>query len=133
LWTKPYYRSAYVLAQLNGRGAKITSLDDPVLKQLKIGTYAGSPPYDALAERGLSANMVTYPLFFDPRVPDPSRRPTKLLEDVLTAEVDIAGSWGPIGGYFVKTQSVVASLSLLLLADDRVVSTPLVRSLALSP
>ena len=71
LWTKPYYRSAYVLAQRNGRAARITSLDDPVLKQLKIGTYAGSPPYDALAERGLSANMLTYPLFFGSRVPGP--------------------------------------------------------------
>jgi quinoprotein dehydrogenase-associated probable ABC transporter substrate-binding protein len=122
LWTKPYYRSAYVLAQLNGRGAKIPSLDDPVLKQLKIGTHAGSPPYDALAERGLSANMVTYPLFFDSRarVPDRSRRPTKLLEDVLTGEVDIAAAWGPIAGYFVKAQSVGATLSLLPLADDRI-------------
>ena len=118
LWTKPYYRSAYVLAQLNG--AKITSLDDPILKQLKIGTLAGSPPYDGLAERGLSANMVTYPLFFDSRVPDPSRRPTKLLEDVLTGEVDIAAAWGPIAGYFAKTKSVGASLSLLPLADDRI-------------
>src|SRR5262249_42870385 len=48
LWTKPYYRSAYVLAQLSGNGSLITSLDDPALKRLKIGTYVGSPPYDAL-------------------------------------------------------------------------------------
>jgi mxaJ protein len=77
-WTKPYYRSAYVMAQLNTNGRTITSLSDPALKQLKIGTHAGSPPFDALAERGLTGSLVTYPLFFDPRVTDPARRPAKL-------------------------------------------------------
>jgi len=121
LWTRPYYRSAYVLAQLSGNGPRITSLDDPALKRIRIGTYQGSPPYDALAERGLSANLVTYPLFFDPRVPDLSRRPAKLLQDVLTGEVDIAIAWGPMAGYFVKTSAANSKLSLSPLADDRVV------------
>jgi mxaJ protein len=121
LWTKPYYRSAYVLAQVSGNGARIKSLDDPALKRMKIGTYVGTPPYDALAERGLAANVVTYPLFFDPRVTDPSRRPAKLLEDVVTGEVDVAIAWGPMAGYFAKTRAANASLSLLPLADDRAV------------
>lgn len=121
LWTKPYYRSAYVLAQLSGNGSKITSLDDPALKRLKIGTYAGSPPFDALSERGLAANLVTYPLFFDPRVTDESRRPVKLLEDILTGEVDVAVAWGPMAGYFVKTKAPNTKLSLSPLPDERVV------------
>jgi mxaJ protein len=121
LWTKPYYRSAYVVAQLNRNGSRITSLDDPALKRLKIGTYAGSPPFDALAERGLAANLVTYPLFFDPRVRDEARRPVKLLEDVLTGEVDVAIAWGPLAGYFVKTKAPNTTLGLSPLPDDRVV------------
>jgi mxaJ protein len=121
LWTKPYYRSAYVIAQLASNGRKITSLDDPALKQLKIGTYSGSPPFDALAERGLSANVVTYTLFFDPRVADPARRPAKLLEDVVTGEVDVGIAWGPLAGYFVKTAGPTAPLTLTPLPDDRVV------------
>jgi hypothetical protein len=40
------------------------------------------------------------------------------VEDVLTGEVHIAAAWDPIAGYFVKTKSVGASLSLLPLADD---------------
>jgi len=121
-WTKPYYRSAWVLAQLQGNGAKaVTSLDDPALKKLRIGTYMGSPPYDALAERGLSANLVTYPLFFDPRVTDPSRRPAKLLQDLLTGEVDVAIAWGPMAGYFVKTSAAQSKLTLSPLEDERVV------------
>lgn len=118
LWTKPYYRSAYVLAQLKTNGRTITSLDDPGLKQLKIGTHAGSPPFDALAERGLAASLVTYPLFFDPRVTDPARRPAKLLEDVIAGELDVAVAWGPMAGYFAKTSAVKASLTLAPLADE---------------
>jgi mxaJ protein len=121
LWTKAYYRSGYVVVQLKGNGAKVTSLDDPVLKRLKIGTYVGSPPYDALAERGLAANLVTYPLFFDPRVADESRRPVKLLEDVVTGELDVALAWGPMAGYFAKTKAAGATLSLSPLPDERVV------------
>jgi mxaJ protein len=121
LWTKPYYRSAYVVTQLSGNGPQITSLDDPALKRLKIGTYSGSPPYDALAERGLSGNLVTYPLFFDPRVPDESRRPAKLLQDVLTGELDVAIAWGPLAGYFVKTKAANTKLTLVPLGDDRIV------------
>jgi len=118
LWTKPYYRSAYVVAQLNTNGRKITSLDDPALKQLKIGAHAGSPPYDALAERGLSGNLVTYPLFFDPRVTDPARRPAKLLEDVVTGELDVAVAWGPMAGYFATTSPAKSSMTLAPLADE---------------
>jgi mxaJ protein len=118
LWTKPYYRSAYVLAQVPRTGRTITSLDDPALKQLKIGTHANTPPYDALAERGLAAALVTYPLFFDPRVADPSRRPAKLLEDVVAGELDVAVAWGPMAGYFVKTAPGKAALTLVPLADD---------------
>ena len=60
---------------------------------------------DALAERGLAANVVTYPLFFDPRVPT-SRRPVKLLQDVVTGELDVAVAWGPMAGYFAKTKAM---------------------------
>jgi mxaJ protein len=102
LWTKPYYRSAYVLAYLPKSGRTVASLDDPSLKQLRIGTYANSPPLDALADRGISANVVTYPLFFDPRVADPDRRPVKLLQDLVAGEIDVAVAWGPMAGYFTK-------------------------------
>jgi ABC-type amino acid transport substrate-binding protein len=118
LWTKAYYRSAYVVAQLTTNGHKITSLDDPALQRLKIGTHAGSPPFDALSERGLAGSLVTYPLFFDPRVTDPSRRPAKLLEDVMTGEIDLAVAWGPMAGYFAKTSPARASMMLAPLADD---------------
>jgi mxaJ protein len=65
---------------------------------------------------------VTYALFFDPRVPDESRRPVKLLEDVVTGELDVALAWGPMAGYFAKTKAAGATLTLSPLPDDRIVS-----------
>jgi len=38
LWTKPYYRTGYVIAYRKDRGLKIRSLNDPALKKLKIGS-----------------------------------------------------------------------------------------------
>jgi mxaJ protein len=116
-WTKPYYRSSYVIAQLKNTGHPVTSLDDPALKRLKIGAYLGTPPYDALAERGLSGSLALYTLFFDPRVTDHARRPVKLLEDVIAGEIDVAMAWGPMAGYFLKT-AAVTSVDLVPVPDD---------------
>jgi len=95
-WTKPYYRSAYVLVTKTDGGPKVTSLDDPAMKQVKrIGVHMNTPPSDALGDRGLQDNMRTYITFNDPRDPDPERRPLKMLEDVAAGEIDEAVAWGP--------------------------------------
>jgi mxaJ protein len=102
LTTKPYYRSAYAVVSKHSTHAGITSLDDPALKQLKIGVHVDTPPYAALGERGLMDNVHSYSLIFDPRLSDPSRRPTKLLEDLKDGAIDVAIVWGPMAGYFAK-------------------------------
>nr|AAY96668.1 XoxJ [uncultured bacterium BAC10-4] len=116
LWTKPYYRSAYVLAYRKDRNLGLRSLDDPALKGLRIGVHVNTPPYDALANRGLAENMVNYRLFFDPQDPDPSRRPEKVLQDVLSGAIDVAVAWGPMVGYFVKQHP--PALEVVALDDD---------------
>jgi mxaJ protein len=105
LWTKPYYRSAYVIASLKERGLQITSLDDPLLQQLKIGVHVNSPPHDALAQRGIvGAHVVAYRLFYTPQA-HAEEYPSKVLEDVLAGQLDVALVWGPFAGYFVKQRS----------------------------
>ncbi len=116
LCTKPYYRSSYLLVYRKDRGLNLRSLDDPALKGLKIGAHVGTPPYDALANRGLAENMVSYRLFFDPRDPDPSRRPEKPLLDVLSGAIDAAAAWGPLVGYFNKQHP--SALDVVSLDDD---------------
>jgi mxaJ protein len=97
LWTRPYYRSGYVIVYPKAKGHKITSLDDPVLKQLKIGVYVNSPPSETLAEKGIVKNMVGYnPLDYQ------QDRPGKIIEDLIAGEIDVAVVWGPVAGYYAK-------------------------------
>jgi len=117
LWTKPYYRSTYMLAYRSDRKLGLRSLDDPALERLRIGVHVNTPPYDALADRGLAENMVGYRLFFDPHDPDPSRRPEKVLQDVLSGAIDVAVAWGPMVGYFTR-QHPSPALEMVPLGDD---------------
>lgn len=117
LWTKPYYRSTYMLASRSDRKLGLHSLDDPALKGLRIGVHVNTPPYDALANRGLAENMVSYRLFFDPHDPDPSRRPEKVLHDVVSGAIDVAAAWGPMVGYFAR-QHPSPALEMVPLGDD---------------
>jgi mxaJ protein len=116
LWTKPYYRSGYVLVYRRDRKLHLRSLDDPALKGLKIGVHVNSPPYDALANRGLAENLVNYRLFFDPQDTDPAHRPEKVLQDVLSGAVDVAAAWGPLVGYFIRQHP--SALEVVPLDDD---------------
>src|ERR1041385_3435096 len=65
-WTKPYYRTGYVIAYRKDRALKLKSLDDPRLKTLKVGVLVNTPPHDALGARGITGdNVIGYQLMFD--------------------------------------------------------------------
>jgi mxaJ protein len=116
LWTKPYYRTGYVIAYRKDRGLKVRSLDDPLLKTLKIGVLVNTPPHDALGQRGIVGdNVVGYQLMFDSNF-HAEDYPGKLVEDLVAGSVDVALVWGPIAGYFAKKKA--APLELVML-DDR--------------
>jgi mxaJ protein len=100
-WTRPYYRTGYVMAYRKDRKLKLRSLDDPALKTLKIGVQVNTPPHDALGRRGIADNVVGYQLMFDSNF-HAEDYPGKVVEDVLAGTVDVAMVWGPIAGYFVK-------------------------------
>jgi mxaJ protein len=112
LSTKPYYRSTYVIVHRKGQKSRVASLDDPILKQLKIGVYINSPPAEALGERGMQSNMVSYSPYFDYQ----KDRPGKIIEDVVSGEIDAAIVWGPIAGYAVKKLTAIP-LELVPLHD----------------
>ena len=114
LWTKPYYRSSYVVAYRADRGYDFRSLDAPALRELRIGVHVNTPPEESLARRGLLDNVSTYSLFFDPR--GDRDRPRKLLDDLVAGTVDVAVAWGPLAGYAARTSD--APLELVPLADE---------------
>ncbi|MGB4780964.1 substrate-binding domain-containing protein [Candidatus Methylomirabilis sp.] len=112
LWTKPYYRSAYAFVYRKDRGFHISSLDDPILKRLKIGVYINSPPMEALANRDIRTNLVGYSLF---NYGGQNERPDKIIQDLIAGEIDVVLDWGPMAGYFAKRLDRSSPLEVVLL------------------
>ncbi|WP_020483251.1 substrate-binding domain-containing protein [Methylomonas sp. MK1] len=103
--TEPYYWSGYVFVTARNRHLNITSFDDPLLKQLKIGLHgfgndgSNSPPASALALRGITDNIVGYSLWGNGSAKNPQG---KIIDAVAKGEIDVAVVWGPIAGYYAK-------------------------------
>jgi mxaJ protein len=101
--TNAYYASTYVLVTKKGGSLDgIDRLEDPRLKERKLGVVAGTPPADHLLRLGLTVNAKTYPLLVDRRYESPAE---DALRDVETGVIDAAILWGPIGGYFAQKAS----------------------------
>jgi quinoprotein dehydrogenase-associated probable ABC transporter substrate-binding protein len=105
--TKPYYRSTYVFVYPKGKGLQIKSLDDPILKKIRIGVhligddYTNPPPVHELAKRGVVDNVVGFSTFYSDQNP-----PSTIIDAVASGKVDAAIVWGPAAGYFVARQRV---------------------------
>ncbi|HEY0426702.1 MAG TPA: substrate-binding domain-containing protein [Pyrinomonadaceae bacterium] len=114
LTTSPYYRSTYVFVSRKDRNLNIKSLDDPVLKDLKIGVLmigddgANTPPVDALNNRGIVKNIVGYTIYGDYKQANP---PAKIIDAVANKEIDLAIVWGPLAGFFAKKEKTELSIS----------------------
>jgi quinoprotein dehydrogenase-associated probable ABC transporter substrate-binding protein len=95
--TNAYYRSTYALVVKPGSGLEdVTSLDDPRLKDKRIGIIAGTPPATIMTRIGLMTNAKPYPLMVDRRYEDPAE---KMAADIRSGDVDAGILWGPIAGY----------------------------------
>jgi quinoprotein dehydrogenase-associated probable ABC transporter substrate-binding protein len=107
--TRPYYRSTYVFVTRTGEHADLTSIDDPILKDVKIGVhivgddYSNPPPVHALGRRNIVRNVTGFSIYGDYSQPNP---PARLVEAVADGTVDVAILWGPFGGYFGTRQEI---------------------------
>jgi mxaJ protein len=124
--TRPYYRSSYVFVTRQKDELSLTSLDDPRLRTLRIGLhaigddYSNVPPAQALATRGIVANVRGYSIYGDYSQPDP---PRALIDALASGEIDIAIAWGPLGGYFAQRASIPLSINALPPSHDPLVPT----------
>lgn len=106
LVTRPYYRSTYVFASRKDRGLRISSLNDPRLAKWRIGMHVVgggyTPPAQALAKYGVCENLVPFSLLGGYGETNP---PAKIMEAVSRGEIDVAIVWGPLAGYFGRTEA----------------------------
>jgi mxaJ protein len=111
--TRPYYRSSYVFVYPAASGLAVRSFDDPALRRLRVGVQmvgddgVNTPPAHALANRGMSGNVVGYTVYGDHARGNPTAR---IVEAVASGEVDLAVVWGPQAGYFAPMQPVALEL-----------------------
>jgi mxaJ protein len=107
LTTRPYYRSSYVALTRQDRGLHINSLDDPKLRDLRIGVqmigddFANTPPAHALSRRGILDDVRGYPVYGNYAEANPSAR---IVRAVASGEIDLALVWGPLAGYFAALE-----------------------------
>jgi mxaJ protein len=117
--TQPYYRSSYVFISRRDRNLHITSLDDPRLRNMKIGVHVlgeqtdSTPPVHALISRGVVNNLVGFSIFGNLYEKNP---PSDLIKAVEDGKVDVGVAWGPLAGYFGRHSSV--PLDITPISDD---------------
>ncbi len=119
LTTSPVYRTTYVLAYRNDKGLKLTGLDDPKLKDLKIGVFQTSGIREALAKRGIVDNVSLQVQSHDGDLV-PSHQPYWVVQKVLDGELDVAAVWGPFAGWLKTMKDQPLTIQPVNLDDDRV-------------
>jgi mxaJ protein len=111
--TRPYYRSTYVFLSREKDRLGVQSLDDPKLREVKIGVhligddYTNTPGAHSLAKRHIIDNVVGFSIYGDYSKPNP---PAELVQAVADGRIDIAIIWGPFAGYFGRRQPVPMTL-----------------------
>ena len=119
LTTESYYQSSYAFVYSPSADYQLTSLDDAILRTLRIGVhligddYTNSPPAHALSQRRIVNNVVGYSVFGNYAEDSP---PGKIVAAVAAGDIDTAIVWGPIAGYFAQQQT--PPLNVVLLPPD---------------
>ncbi len=96
--TFPVYKTPYVLAYRSDKGLELTGLDDPKLKDLKIGVFQTSGLRAALAKRGVVNNVSLQVQSHDADLV-PEHQPWWVVQKALNGEIDVAGVFGPFAGW----------------------------------
>ncbi len=119
LTTTPLYRSTFVLAYRKDRGFRLRSLDDPKLKQLRVGVYQMSAARQALAEHGLKNQTVLHFISHDGDLV-PEHQPSYQVQQVINRQLDVAAIWGPMAGYYKTIKQGPIVLQPVNLAEHSV-------------
>jgi ankyrin repeat protein len=119
LTTFPVYKTPYVLAYRSDKGLELTGLDDPKLKDLKIGVFQTSGIRAALAKRGIVNNVKLQVQTHDADLV-PEHQPWWVVQQVLNGELDVAAVFGPFAGWVKTMKGEPLTILPVNLMDDKV-------------
>lgn len=119
LTTEPIYRSAYVLATREDDDIEIEDLDDPKLKEMRLGVFQHSGVRRALSKRGVRENVDIHIISHDADL-SPEKQPWRQVQKVVDGELDAAAVWGPFAGYVKTVKGEPLRLQPLNLMEDQI-------------
>jgi mxaJ protein len=106
LATRAYYRSTWVIVQRAHAHAPLAGLDDPRLRDARLGVqvpggdFSATAAGHALVARGAVANVAGFPVYGD--LPAAQR----MIDTVVAGELDAVLVWGPQAGWFASRAGV---------------------------
>jgi quinoprotein dehydrogenase-associated probable ABC transporter substrate-binding protein len=115
--TIPIFRTTYVLVSRDDEKLSIKSLDDPRLKQLRVGVFQISALRQALSNHGVVANVHVWPVSSDTESV-PAHQPWRQVQQVVDGKLDIAGAWGPMAGWVKTMKGAHITIQPTNLMDD---------------
>ncbi len=122
--TKPYYRSAWAMVYVKGRGFdEIQSPEDLVnlpqerKAKLRIGVFDQSPAASWLHRHGLMSYTLPYPILQG----NARAYPGEIIEkDLVSDKINLTFVWGPIAGYFAKQIKGPEIAVIPMRSEDRI-------------
>src|SRR3990170_4508478 len=119
LTTFPVYKTPYVLVYRADKGLELTGLDDPKLKDLKIGVFQTSGIRAALAKRGVVDNVKLQTQTNDGDLVI-ENQPWYPVQKVVDGELDVAAVFGPFAGWIKTMKGEPITILPVNLMDDKV-------------
>ncbi|HUW73445.1 MAG TPA: quinoprotein dehydrogenase-associated putative ABC transporter substrate-binding protein [Methyloceanibacter sp.] len=119
LTTEPIYKTPYVLVYRSDKGLELSGLDDPKLKDLKIGVFQTSGVRRALAKRGIFENVELQLQTHDGDLV-PENQPWYVVQRMLDGELDVAAVFGPFAGWVKTMKNEPIAIQPINLDDDTV-------------
>jgi quinoprotein dehydrogenase-associated probable ABC transporter substrate-binding protein len=119
LTTFPVYKTPYVLAYRNDKGLELSGLDDPKLKDLKVGVFQTSGVRAALAKRGVINNVKLQVQTHDGDLVI-ENQPYYVVQKVLDGDLDVAAVFGPFAGWLKTMRGEPLTIQPVNLDDDKV-------------
>lgn len=108
LHSVPYLKTPFVFVSRTDRALDVTSLDDPRLHELTVGTYQAGIPSVALRNRGMIENVREFAAIVRPTGVDGH---TPILDAVVDGTVDIGIVYGPFAAARATDEAGALSLT----------------------